>query len=360
MNTNGYLVTVKLPGIYHNIKFRFKSTLQAYEYGLRPTGFKVGVMYKGCYIERAVSSDKNDYPCVDDLNEEFRLFLHDLTSDKQRAWYAGNNGVKDLLTKEELSLYTILGYPVNVYLLERALTKKLEEDPSFELWVPLRYYKNIFRRKDESPCFLETNYTLVSNMGRIVTLKQNFDITTGKDIHGYRGSCYRDQDGKQKYFSIHRAVACCFIAPKFHHQSKGMSVLEVNHKDGVKTNNCFDNLEWVDTTENLNHAIKTGLKVYRTGINRPSNTPLLGEVIIPGIFMGVKFIISGETDKIKYRIKGASSVAAGKFASHKGCKFSYATEDDVKTFDYIDKLPEELLILIAEVKDSRKFSKAIP
>lgn len=57
---------------------------------------------------------------------------------------------------------------------------------------------------------------------------------------------------KGKWFSIHSLVAEAFIGPRpKDHQ--------VNHKDGNKTNNRFDNLEYVTPAENQQHAARLGL-----------------------------------------------------------------------------------------------------
>ena len=50
--------------------------------------------------------------------------------------------------------------------------------------------------------------------------------------------------GKNHY--VHRLVAEHFIA--------GDAALEVNHRDGVKTNNHFLNLEWANSAENSKHS----------------------------------------------------------------------------------------------------------
>lgn len=52
---------------------------------------------------------------------------------------------------------------------------------------------------------------------------------------------------------VHRLVAFAFIGPR----PEGM---EVNHKDGVKTNNLPSNLEWVTHSENERHSIRIGLR----------------------------------------------------------------------------------------------------
>lgn len=60
------------------------------------------------------------------------------------------------------------------------------------------------------------------------------------------------KDGRRYRFLVHRLVAEVFI-PNL--ESKP----QVNHKDGNRSNNSIDNLEWVTASENSQHALATGL-----------------------------------------------------------------------------------------------------
>ena len=59
-------------------------------------------------------------------------------------------------------------------------------------------------------------------------------------------------DGKQKMFRVGRLVATLFIP-----NPDGKP--EVNHINGIKTDNRVENLEWVTRSENEQHAYDTGL-----------------------------------------------------------------------------------------------------
>lgn len=74
---------------------------------------------------------------------------------------------------------------------------------------------------------------------------------------GYlRVPLYFKQGGGRKMASVHRVVAEAFL-PKI--QGKGL----INHKNGIKTDNRLENLEWCNHSENQRHAVLMGL--HRTG-----------------------------------------------------------------------------------------------
>lgn len=113
--------------------------------------------------------------------------------------------------------------------------------------------------------FINKNGELFTNFGK----KQMKDSLK----NGYVKNELIHKNGKSKQYFRHRLVMMCF-AP-----NQKAKDLQVNHKDGNKTNNCFDNLEWCTNKENQLHAIKLGLKVGMKGQNNPANKLLQSQVI---------------------------------------------------------------------------------
>lgn len=82
---------------------------------------------------------------------------------------------------------------------------------------------------------------LISNTGKVVSLKSGREMTQGVDKDGYHSVNLRDssQGQKQCKFLVHRLVALAFIEG----YEDG---LEVDHKDQNKANNNYQNLQWAD------------------------------------------------------------------------------------------------------------------
>ena len=108
----------------------------------------------------------------------------------------------------------------------------------------------------------------VSNLGNVKTLfwQNNVNgklyprekiLTPIKRKDGYlKVNLHNDEyKGRGKGYEclVHRLVAEAFILNK-------RDFTEVNHKDGDKTNNCVDNLEWCSRQQNVLHSYKLELR----------------------------------------------------------------------------------------------------
>ena len=105
---------------------------------------------------------------------------------------------------------------------------------------------NTYRPLDEFPWYLACRYGYIINTDNGHVLQGTIKKT------GYVEVMLMDADSKPHYRLLHRLIADAFC-------EKREDANEVNHKNGIKTDNNADNLEWVTREENLRHAYETGL-----------------------------------------------------------------------------------------------------
>lgn len=119
----------------------------------------------------------------------------------------------------------------------------------FEEWRPVPGYEGYYE---------------VSDLGHVRRLKQASGTQTERILkllpQGHKGeyqSVVLSRHSQIKSFPVHRLVALAFIGPLPRRH-------EINHKNGIKTDNRPANLEYVTKSENQLHALRTGLRVnYR-------------------------------------------------------------------------------------------------
>ena len=96
----------------------------------------------------------------------------------------------------------------------------------------------------------------VSNFGNVKSLGNEFSrkerlLKLSPQSKGYL-TIVLQKNATRKMVLVHRLVAEHFI-------DNTESKAQINHINGIKTDNRVENLEWVSHRENLNHAIKNNL-----------------------------------------------------------------------------------------------------
>lgn len=112
---------------------------------------------------------------------------------------------------------------------------------------------------------------------------------------------------KTKNFSVHRLVAIHFI-------DNPENKYAVNHKNGIKTDNRLENLEWVTKSENEIHARRNGLKCTK---GEKASKAVLTESKVMIIRAELSFLSEYELAK-KYNVSRSciASIAKGRTWKH--------------------------------------------
>lgn len=139
--------------------------------------------------------------------------------------------------------------------------------------------------------------TIIRSNGRVQNIKERIK-KSGLDSWGYsriRLGCKEEW----KTYKVHRLVAKAFLGDS--------DKLEVNHKNGVKSDNRASNLEWVTPSENMKHSVKIGLFKPCLGENNKGGDKLTNKLVkeIRDNYNGESFVSIGK----KY---GISNVLATK------------------------------------------------
>jgi hypothetical protein len=126
------------------------------------------------------------------------------------------------------------------------------EDRKPEIWKDIKEYEGLYK---------------ISSWGNVKSFHKS---KKGKIL----STCLRNtyvslqlsKNRKKKNFDIHRLVGIHFIPNPFNKS-------QINHKNGNKENNYYEDLEWMTYEENIDHAFKNNLhnkprkKVYCPELN---------------------------------------------------------------------------------------------
>ena len=140
-------------------------------------------------------------------------------------------------------------------------------------------------------------YYQVSNIGRVKSLERIVHYKPGsKSANPHKSHIVRERiltqrvadtgyyvvtlskGAKRKIALVHRLIACSFITNK-----DPAAMRDINHKDGCRTNNDIDNLEWCTRSYNVNYGNRNDT-VARKNTNHPAKSTPVFSIDMDGNF----------------------------------------------------------------------------
>ena len=115
-----------------------------------------------------------------------------------------------------------------------------------EIWKDIENYEGVYS---------------VSNHGRVKRISSGRILKNSINSTGYNQVALSVRS-KVKHYCVHRLVALAFIT-----NSGNGFFTDVNHKDEIKTNNFYLNLEWVTKRQNKNYSVNKRSSSAHPGVS---------------------------------------------------------------------------------------------